>query len=488
MTTTIDSSPKSPANSDFDVANSAENSSIQPELDATNLESLWAELGLPPSEIAKQQNKLARLISGVRYNAKKEATAEKIKYVDEIQRIKDRHISLMKAIGESDEECQIVEDSGFEGTLRERLQEVQENLKNFEPKCIEILSEFNELKQKTDVLFEKLGVCEEERGEFAEVGEKDLSQERKKRFIEKEKQLKEEIEERKNVFRDLKENIYQAANKIGTQVSDRINEIFTSEDLTPKSLDIAREYLDDLNMIYKSRVSQISELAIEITREWDLLGVSESQRKEFINAHSQLTEKCIQELSDERLRLRNLKTEKLPELIEHVKSEIISTCETLHLSKNEIEELLDNVPTVPEDNLTTFKAFENLSLEMKRVLLLSQPILDLINQKDEIIKEYNELLKDEQDLNKPKNPKTDKIKRRYKFILPRVEKKLLLAALEFKQINGTDFIWEGQKIVDIYSNIKLSKTELAQVRSDSRKRNLEPKTIKHGHTTNFHFD
>ncbi|OHT11117.1 hypothetical protein TRFO_04077 [Tritrichomonas foetus] len=479
--TKTDSKP-SPMKFDFDKESctSVDTSSFVLDVDPTNLESLWLELGLLPSEIEKEKNKLNRLISEVRYNAKKAATNEKLKLIDDINKIKERHISLIRAIGGSEEECELVEDSGYEGTLRQRLAEVQAHFQMFEPRCQEVISQFEKLKEKTDELFDKIGYSIDDRGEFAEIGENDLSEERKKRFIEKAKELEDEIQVRGIDFAKMKEKVEGIANKIGVKLSPRIASLFELNDISTTSFEAVQEYLEDLSLIRNSRIAQISELALEISHEWELLGISDAERKAFIESHAQLTEKCVQECSDEVVRLRNLRNEKLPELIERAKSEILTICQTLHFPQNETDKILSDVKIDECNNMATFNAYEAVVIDLRRLLVISQPIIDLIRQKDEIVKEYEEISSKEEQgkenqINKDEksiDPKTDKVKRRYKFVLPRLEKKILLATIEFKQTNGTDFMWNGSKLSDSYEHIILSNTELSQLRTETRRKSI----------------
>lgn len=474
----------SPLKLDFDKDssdNATENASFESEIDfivdPTNLESLWHELGLLPSEIEKEKNKLNKLISEVRYKARKEASFEKIQINDEIQKIKEHHIKLLRAIGASENECEIVKQTGFEGTLRQRLAEVRNNFDIFKPKCAELITEFEELKKQSDELFDKIGYSIEDRGEFAEVGDTDLSKERQQRFREKIRELEEEASERTKEFGILKEKVQNITSKLGCTISPRIDQLLNSNDISTDSIETIQEYLEDLSVIRNSRISQISELALSISHEWDLLDVPEQEKQAFVESHSQLTEKCIQDFSDELLRLQKIRNEKLPELIDRVKYDILSVCQTLHYTQKEIDDTLSNVKEILGDNMKTFSEYENVLFNMKRKLALSQPIIDLMKQRDELKKEYDEVeteenaLKDNRD-DKSLDKRAEKIRRRYKFVLPRVEKKILIAVLEYKQANGTDFLWDGKKVEDEYSYISLSPAEISQLKTDAKRKSL----------------
>ena len=472
----------SPLKLDFDKDssdNAAENTSFLSELDITadptNLETLWHELGLLPSEIEKEKKYLNKLINEVRYNARKNASFEKMRIIEEIQNIKEHHIKLLRAIGATETECDTVRHSGFEGNLRQRLAEVRSNFDLFKPKCSELITEFEELKKKSDNLFDQIGYSIEDRGEFAEIGESDLTKERQQRFKDKIKELEAEVAARTKELDDLKEKTLNIASKLGSKISPRIDLLFNSNDISTQSLETIQEYIEDLSVIRNSRIAQISELALAISHEWELLGFTEQEKQAFVESHSQLNEKCIQDFSDELIRLQNLRNEKLPELIERVKIEIVSICQTLHFTQKEIDETLSKVREVPGDNMATFSEYEAELFNMKRKLALAQPIIDLMKQRDEIIKEYEQVEIEEKALKDNKDDKSvdkrgEKIRRRYKFVLPRVERKILISVLEFKQAYGTDFLWDGKKVEDEYAAISLPPAELSQVKTDAKRK------------------
>lgn len=465
----------------FDLENTTENSSMLLDISVspTDLESLWAELGLRPSEVEQEKNKLNRLINEVKYKAEKEASVEKLAIVNEIRQIKDRHIRFLTALGGSDTECDLVEHSGYEGTLRQRLNEVKSNFEIFEPKCKELIHEFEQLKEKTDELFDKIGYSIEDRGEFAQIGDNDLSRERQARFRDKIAELEEEVQQREKEFEKLKEKVTSIATKLGSNISPRVKTLFDTNDISTNSFEVINEYLEDLSIIRNSRVAQASELALAISYEWELLDIPENERESFIDSHSQLTERCIQGFSDELIRLRNVRNQKLPELIERVKKDILEVCHTLHYTKSEIDSVFAKIKEVPNDNLATFSAYESELIDLKRILIISQPIIDLIHQRENMIKDYEELEKKEKTKdgrNDKIDQKKERIKRRYKYVLPRVEKRILLTALEFKQINGIDIFWDGVKVEDMCQNVTLTPAELAQF-SDGRRKTLNPQKL-----------
>ena len=136
--------------------------------------------------------------------------------------------------------------------------------------------------------------------------------------------------------------------------------------------------------------------------------------------------------------------------------------------QQKIQEIENTVPK-PDDKLQVYFAFECHYQNMKKMIEFSKTIIQLINQREDILREYNDCIQEEQKNKKIDPIKIDKIKRRYKTVLPRVQKKLLLHILEYKNEQHQDFMWDGQKVEDSLQGIKLSPTEMLQFKNERRK-------------------
>ena len=106
-------------------------------------------------------------------------------------------------------------------------------------------------------------------------------------------------------------------------------------------------------------------------------------------------------------------------------------------------------------------------------MTLTDEIIKLINKRNDLINKYNECIQ-EQNKNNDQHVSTkiEQIKRRHNLVLPGVESNLLMDVLEYKSILNQDFIFEGQKVEDTLSDVKLSPTNLLKLKkrkSNSRK-------------------
>ncbi|KAH0785894.1 hypothetical protein GPJ56_010155 [Histomonas meleagridis] len=448
----------------------------------TDLESLWEELGLSQTEIEAEEQKLADRIERVKRDAIKEAIDTKNHLISQIEEIKTTHIKQLAALGNNESLINEVKSKGNEGTLIERYTEVKSLFDGFKPTFEEREEEFLVLKENIDELFDKIGYEEEDRGEFNEIGETDLTKERLQRFESRIEELKAEVKSRENILSQYKTDIQDVMKQIESKVSPKIQEIFDNNDVSHKSFEILQEYLEDVTSIRESRIKKLYELAVEITHEWELLRTPKEERNKFLEKKKLLTEESISECEKEIVRLRSLRNEKLPELINDLQNELIYIYETFHYPETEIQKKIDEVfslVTNPNDNIQIFNVFEKAVYDNRKLLQISQPLIDLAKQRNDIITEYENCIKEEeQKMKSMKNknekvqndPKTEKIKRRYKCVLPRIEKKLLISAMEYKKKMNEDFVYDGMKVVDMLKHVKLSQAEVMKTKGEIRRK------------------
>jgi hypothetical protein len=107
----------------------------------------------------------------------------------------------------------------------------------------------------------------------------------------------------------------------------------------------------------------------------------------------------------------------------------------------------------------------------------------MINQRTELLHEANELNESakrieearvkKKEIDMKKVNRDEQARCRIRSLLPRLEKKLLLALLEFQSSKEREFLWEGQIYIDQLAHIKLSDVELRQAKF-TRKKSLPP--------------
>lgn len=453
-------------------------------------------------------------------------------------------------------------------------------------------------------------------GEFAQIGEEDLTYDRLKRFEDKANELQKEVDIRSRVFNEIKSKIIKLQSDLCEVSPPEIEEMLNGQVYSDYVCDRLTDYQNYLTELFETRRKYISEMAIEIVKLWDLLDVDEDTRSTFLATHSLFSQKNVQDCIDEAEKLTKIRNDKLPEIIEKMKKEISNICDDLGYSeeqkqqiyqkcddyqksdagnenenemahdiqfynenkdnfiqfdenKNEEEEEEeehlddeenemkktdndediiieeeeedkgDEIPTPQfeenvEETKNFIKIFNNYEAELlrlRKIHLVAQPIIDLIKQRQEIIDEYNNLMEkkkqNEENSNKQKASDKNKIKdkdmvksapvkkkkkedkqkradelngkvelktirvrppnaqdkiyqekviRRHKTILPRVEKKLLITLIQFREENGEDFIWKQKPIINELKDIPVTQSEIrAQSKSRSSMSNQSRK-------------
>ena len=422
----------------------------------SELVSLWDQLGLSDEERQIELNRLNALLQAAKEEPVEAARKERNSLMFKIDDLKKKHVLLLRCIGGDQKQIKAVETRGKEGTLRQRLRDVQTAFDEFEPIYNEKLNTMKELWAKIVDLCEKLELGEEERDRYGTFDENNISPAQEKRYESILKELETEAEMRQKAFNELKEKIEKIAGELGEEIDPEFREFLDSNPVSITAYEKAVEKYEGLTILKEKRAAQVTEFALEISHCWDLLRTSEAERKEFVSSHSLLSEENVQDCRNEIEKLRNLIVERLPELIVTVKNDIQEICNSLHNMPDATAELLE----MESEDMDTFKKLDDELLRLKREFVVCQPILELIKQRNEILEEYEELM------NTPDADKTqlDKIQRRKKCVLPRIEKKLLIQLIEYKDNCGYDFIWDGEVLANELPHIHLTATELNQTK------------------------
>lgn len=433
-------------------------------------------------------------------------------------------------------------------------------------------------------------------GEFAQIGEDDLSLDRLRRFESKAKELQNEVDIRFSIFNEIKTKILKLQSDLCEVSPPEIEELLNGDVYSDVVCDRLTDYEKYLSEIFETRKKYVSEMAIEIVKLWDLLDVDETTRNQFLQTHSVFSQKNVQDCIDEAERLTQIRNERLPEIIEKIKKEISHICDDLSYSEEQKQEIydkcnndmlnenspqdmkfyeenkglfidfddskdeegdndnieeeeeeheediksdnineekkVDNTHEEDEENkklLPIFNNYESELFRLKRIHLVARPIIDSIKQRQEMIDEYNNLMEKlkqtNETANKPsKATKTkekvktkaknkemaksapikkkknvdddkrtnelngeielktirvrppnaqdkiyqEKVIRRYKTVLPRLEKKLLIMLIQFREENGEDFIWEQKPIINELKHIHVTQSE---IRAQNKNRN-----------------
>lgn len=526
----------------------------------STLNSLWDEIGYTQEEKDERTRKINADIEEVRSKFIESTLRQCQKVKEETEQIRSTHISMLKAIDAPEEQINLVKENGRKGTIKEKYDAVKAKFKEFSKIYNQRYSEFEKLQKQIDNCFTSIGITDpSEKGEFAEIGENDLTPARLRRFEDKVNQLTNEVDSRLLQFISLKKQILSMNSELQEELPSSIEKIFSKQIYSDQVLEKLKEYISYLKELLNTRRQYISEMAVEINRLWDLLGTDELTKRQFLASHNTLSQKNVQDCIDEADRLTKIRNQRLPEIIEKMKFDLSVICQSLGYSKqkekeicNKCEQIEENPADIkkedtenqnsqevnqsenPKDDinieeeedinieeeedinidevketdiedpklLQIFNNFSNELVHLRKTLIFAQPIIDLINQREQIINDYDEVI------NKPdkvseivdnqsdtsevvkirrydqlngknirlKNQRvrlpdhreklhSEKVIRRHKFVLPRIEKKLYIMLIQFREEQkGEDFLWKDKPIIDELGHIQVTQDEINQNR------------------------
>lgn len=441
-----------------DYQYSADDSLILNDQEHTHLDELWDQLNLTPEQKQAERNKLQNRLKQETEIILKEEFNMKDEMLSQIDELKEKEIQFMKALKKPHKEIEQVSKLGVAGSLIRRLNEVKASYDEVLPLYIVRVKLFNDLWNRINALFDKIGYDDSSREGFAYFDNNDLSTEKEDLYNQKLKNLEDEYNERVKSIEDLSERIHKMSNEIEEEISPAIDQLLKSKQVNTVSYTTILDYYEDFTSLRDDRAKQVSSIALEITHCWDLLKVPEEERKEFIVSHSKLSLSNINELENKLNELHSQIESNLTEMTEEIRKEIINICQFLHYTQEQIDEQL----VEQEDEKTTFYNYEKKLIELKKLSASSQSLVQMIQQREDIINQYKSIDESKHD------PSNEKIKIRYKSV-PRLERKLLIELIKFKEIYSHPFTWDGENYEDKLNHVKLSISEIKQAKTQAHK-------------------
>jgi hypothetical protein len=425
---------------------------------------LWEELGLSEKAREQEMEDLKNAFRTVYHDSLDKLAWRCQQTRNEIQKIQTTHQRAMKAFGVGDSEISRAITPIQPFSLLEQLEGAKKAYDGFRTACADRIQKLENLVQMASKLFDQLGVPEDARGEFSEVGEIDFSRDRMERFRKKIQELKDTLEARTKHLLTLKSSIRELLGELGSELSPENLAVFDSGIVDSETISRCEAILADLESVKRTRVAQITQFAIEITHLWDLLGVSDAERAAFLRSHSTISEKVLISCSNEVTHLCKLRDERLPELIEKQKREVEDLWSKLHIAVESRPRFCQENGQNDEDGtvVAEFLFYEAEIIRLKKMMVSLHPLLSLINDREDIISEFEAVSQMTNDatrlLSREKGSaqqlmREEKARRRHKVVLPRLEKKLYVMLKTYKHNHGADFEWDGVPYIDKLANV-----------------------------------
>jgi hypothetical protein len=442
------------------------------ELTPSSVDGIWTEIGFTDEEKSTQIENLKAELERIKENFTQETEQRLEALTSTIDQIKEKHISELRVVGAPESEIEQVQQSGLEGDLPTRESEVQARYdafytKIYQPRVIE----FETLKGQIQRLSDRLG--QEIEAEFAEIGTEDLSLDRLSKFRGHARQLEAKLTESVMRFSEVEEEIARLARDLQEDNPPDVAQILLQQDVSESAFQTLDNYLDDLKELFETRRRQIAEMAVEITKLWDLLKVEEYERNQFMASHTVLSQANVEDCIAEAERLMALRSTQLPRLVQLMRRDIRHIASDLSYTEEQLEEI-EKECSKPENEEDRFTKTEAELLKLKKLHIAATPILDLVKQRDEIYREYErchpttepaEATDDgKKRSSRPRPPEVadrgriDRIDRRYKIVLPRVEGKLKVLLEQFREEGGIDFTWKGKILIDELKDVPVPAT------------------------------
>jgi hypothetical protein len=347
--------------------------------------------------------------------------------------------------------------------LVKQLVQAKQGLANFQAFIAGRIHKLDHLVHMARDLFDTLGADARERGEFNDVGHSDFTRERIERFRAKIAALHKEKEERLTRIVVMKSDISALLTDLNTVPQGDDRAVLTNESVWAEQLAKLQSLKEKLERRKAERISEISVLAVRITQLWDLLSIEVPQQIEFLRSHSSLGDDVVESCEAEVARLSGLRDKKLPELISARRDEVIGLWETMHIAEESRPQFAPHGgDDRAEANVREFDFLHSELIRLKNLLVELQPILELVNQREEIVRDYTETLSSASDPNRlmsrgrgwaQQRMREEKARRRFQVALPKLEKKLCRLLIEHRAKMGADFEWDGKPYIESLSLI-----------------------------------
>ncbi|KAK8834196.1 carboxypeptidase C prc1 [Tritrichomonas musculus] len=406
-----------------------------------NLDRMWKMIGLTQTEKMKEIQDIELNLYTAYQNCIAKTSERLEEMREELRTAQEEFRRVQKIYGDTTSTLQINSSTPLQIQIAETKESIKEIHSKYRPRYQELERLYNRLSE----LFNRLGISEDERDEFSEIGNTDITQERLNRFKQRIKTLDDLIEQRENLFASLENRISALNSELQENEETDIKEIFETESITDASLQRLQEEEARLEELKTRRQEESDELIKEIQHYYLIFAVDPSDQ---IETQNDLSEQTLNKLRDEVEFLRENRETRIPQVLKGLTREIHNICEQLKIP-------LRHRPKYQGKNVEEEILFLTNKLEeLKKDQIYMQPIIEVISQ----IESYKDLLNKSSNINPRERGSSrrlleeDKARRKAREELPRLEKKLLQYLVDFKEQHGYDFEFNGINYNRTYMN------------------------------------
>ncbi|EAY03748.1 hypothetical protein TVAG_072400 [Trichomonas vaginalis G3] len=419
------------------------------ELDTTTLRQLWKQLELTDDQMEEIINNIRHQI----LDAKKEFLDLQVFKCTQMHEatLKRLHTmsELLKSIKAPQEDIDSFQNIfSNEKSLRQVNNEMDSYFEKYKDAILERQKQFEEVITSINQLYDTIGFPEQDRGDFSRAEYEDLSEDRLIHLQEQNKILTETVSRRKESFEQRSTALQKLLIELGEDFTQDMQNIISSTVYSQQNIETLDYLLNQYQTEYDVRKEELSKLAIQLTSLWQLLDTPENDR-EIVLKQKDLSKKSLEVARNEVIRLNAEKDQRLDEVIGKLSNEIDELSQILHMPKENIDELLGGQFT---DEKTYFLQLHNLVINLRKLLVDEKPILDLIEQREDIINQYES------------NRNDEKAKRRYKTVLPRLDKKIKVALEDFERTRKQPLLYDGVPYITRLDKVIVTNLERSNFR------------------------
>ena len=399
------------------------------------LERMWKAIGLTEEERMAEVRMIEESLAETyeRHITRNRDRMEKLRQTLHDEELSFEHVK--KKFGDRD----AILLTSSSSSLRDQIQVAKSSTEQLERTYRHRAVEFQEVLSQIEDLFDKLGVSEEEREGFREVGDEDLSGERLEMFLERLESLEDEFERRQDVMESLRSELYDITSELEEDIPEDVER--ASRSIDNASVQTVSSAIDDFKQIKAERAEQIDYLSDEIGDLYHILAVDPSDRIELPSSPS---EKSIKKLELEKEFLDEQKEARLPVVLRELNRTIQKLCDYMRVP-------VRHRPYYYGNDFEEGVRYLTEELEtLKRKQIQEKPILDLIYE----LEKTKELAAATPDLRSRQRGTgrrlmdLGKMRSRAKSRTPKLKRQLFQELTRYKQENGRDFMFGDVKYID----------------------------------------
>lgn len=429
------------------------------------LDSLWGEIGLSDDEKNKEVRKLCKDVVSIFSSAIKKLEDERDKLYTDCNYEFDEYNKIARILDRSNVELSFPENISLRdkySLIHERFSKVNEIYQNN-------LKMFNSSREKIKQYLQDLDVDAQTVDEFTSTFNEGYSDSLLEKYLTKVSELESLHKDREEKMRIYKSHIQEIALQLDLKVDFEASNIMSRNSLSSRSMSYLEEYHAKLQEMKERNFNRLREILSEIVYCWEYLNIDKQEQEKNYNKYSTISDKVVEASEAE---LRGLKVQVINRQEERIQ-------EMLQCVGNQIEIDVNTERTGDfEKDFYKFKIIiENLEKIEKH------GIFKLCAERNEILNELGSLenrTKRKKCLEKgemKEKYENENVIRRKKYKLSRVERKLKLQLIQFKEEFKGEIRVNVDHLIDSLDNIILSDFEILSVLSNRKDSAKQRKSV-----------